>query len=262
MRPQSCRLAAGGAIDRSRLPRFTFNGREFEGYAGDTLASALLANGVYLVGRSFKYHRPRGVVTAGPEEPNALVRVGADGRALPNVPATMVELYDGLQAASINCWPSVEFDLGAVNNLVSALLPAGFYYKTFMWPGGAWMWYERFIRRAAGLGRTPDAPDPDRYDKRNEHCDVLVIGGGPAGLSAALAAGSAGARVVLADERAAVGGQLAFLGGAIGGVRSEAWLHETQARLASIPAVRVLTRTTAVGYYDHNLVTLLERVTD
>ncbi len=262
MSSQPSRLSTGGRIDRSEPLSFTFNGREYEGYAGDTLASALLANGVHLVGRSFKYHRPRGIVSAGPEEPNALVRIGAGGRALPNLPATMVELYHGLQAQSINCWPSVAIDFGAVNNLLSALLPAGFYYKTFMWPAAGWMWYERFIRRAAGLGRTPAAPDPDRYEKRNDHCDVLVIGGGPAGIAAALAAGGAGARVVLAEERAMLGGQLWFRGGHIAEADAGAWLREANSRLAAMPEVRTVTRATAVGYYDHNLVTLLERVTD
>ena len=144
MSAQSFRLPEGGRIDRSRPLEFTFNGKTYVGCAGDTLASALLANGVRLVARSFKYHRPRGIVSAGPEEPNALVRIGRGGHVLPNVPATMVELYDGLEAQSINCWPSVDFDLGALTNFCSRLLPAGFYYKTFMWPRGAWMWYEKF----------------------------------------------------------------------------------------------------------------------
>ena len=262
MSTQAFRLPRGGSIDRGKPLAFSFNGRAYRGYAGDTLASALLANGVYLVARSFKYHRPRGIVSAGPEEPNALVRVGSGARVLPNLPATMVELYDGLEAASINCWPGVDFDLGAVSNLFSRMLPAGFYYKTFMWPRGAWMWYEKFIRNAAGLGRTPVAPDPDRYEKRNDHCDVLVVGGGPAGIGAALAAAEAGARVLLADERAALGGQLNFRRGGIEGAQAAAWLSAARARLATMPEVRVLTRTTAAGYYDHNLVTLVERVTD
>ncbi len=262
MSAQDFRLPAGGCIDRGTLLNFTFNGRRLQGYGGDTLASALLANGVRLVARSFKYHRPRGIVAAGPDEPNALVRVGSGATVLPNVPATMVELYEGLEAASINCWPAVDFDFGALANLCSRLLPAGFYYKTFMWPHGAWMWYEKFIRRAAGLGRTPDAPDPDRYEKRNDHCDVLVIGGGPAGIAAALAAGEAGARVMLTEERTATGGQLNFSGGTVTGADAGEWLRLARNKLAQLPEVRVLTRTTATGYYDHNLVTLLERVTD
>src|SRR3954469_24965405 len=214
---QEFRLALGGRIDRAKPLRFMFNGQAYQGYAGDTLASALLANGVRLVARSFKYHRPRGIVAAGPDEPNALVRIGHGGRALPNLPATTVELYEGLEAASINCWPSVEFDLGAINNFFSRLLPAGFYYKTFMWPRSAWMWYEKFIRNAAGLGRTPDERDADRYEKRFDHCDVLIVGGGPAGIAAALAAGDAGARVILVEERAETGGYLLYGGGVIEG---------------------------------------------
>ena len=262
MSGQRFRLPDGGSIDRSAPLAFTFNGRAYQGYAGDTLASALLANGVRLVARSFKYHRPRGIVSAGPEEPNALVRIGSGARALPNLPATVVELYDGLEAASINCWPSVQFDFGALSDACSQMLPAGFYYKTFMWPHGAWMWYEKFIRNAAGLGRTPEAPDPDRYEKRFEHCDVLVVGSGAAGLAAALAAGAAGARVVVAEERPEIGGQLRYGSGTIDGMAADAWAAAAKTKLSKMPEVRVLTRTTAVGYYDHNLVTLAERVTD
>ena len=262
MSVQTFRLPLGGRIDRSKPLAFTFNGRAYQGYAGDTLASALLANGVRVVARSFKYHRPRGIVSAGPEEPNALVRVGRGAYALPNLPATMVELYDGLEAESINCWPGVGFDLGAAASLVSRMLPAGFYYKTFMWPHGAWMWYERFIRNAAGLGRTPDAPDPDRYEKRFDHCDVLIVGGGPAGITAALAAGGAGARVLVVEERPEAGGQLRYGGRRIDGMAAGAWLRVARDKLAKMAEVRVLTRTTATGYYDHNLVTLVERLAD
>lgn len=259
------RLERGGMVDRSRPLQFSFNGRRYEGCQGDTLASALLANGVHLVARSFKYHRPRGIQSAGPEEACALVRVGEGGGVLPNVPATMVELYDGLVAASINCWPGVGFDLGAVNNAISALLPAGFYYKTFMWPGSAWMTYERYIRRAAGLGRAPEAADPDCYDKHFDHCDVLVIGGGPAGIAAALAAGSTGARVLLVEERSVIGGGIGSgigSGGTLEGLPPDAWLARSLRTLGGMPEVRLRTRTTAVGCYDHNLITLLERVTD
>jgi sarcosine oxidase, subunit alpha len=259
---QRYRTPEGGAIDRGAPLAFSFNGRTYTGYRGDTLASALLANGVHLVARSFKYHRPRGIVSAGPEEPCALVRVGEGARVRPNVPATLVELYDGLTAGSLNCWPGVAFDVGAMVSAVAAWLPAGFYYKTFMWPRRAWMHYERFIRRAAGLGVVPDTGDPDRYDKRFEHCDVLVVGAGPAGLAAALAAGEAGARVVLADERPTPGGQLHYRDERIEGVEPRVWLGAVTDRLARLTEVRLLTRTTALGYYDHNLVTLLERVAD
>ena len=204
------RVANGGRIDRSRALQFTFDGRHYTGFAGDTLASALLANGVHLVGRSFKYHRPRGILAAGSEEPSALVTVSRDAyRVTPNLRATQVELYDGLTAISQNRWPSLQRDVGRVNDLLSPFFPAGFYYKTFMWPKKAWhSLYEPFIRRAAGLGEAPTLPDPDRYAQRYAHCDVLVVGSGPAGIAAALAAADAGARVMLCDESTEFGGSL------------------------------------------------------
>ena len=255
MTGQPFRLPEGGAIDRSQPIGFSFDGRRFEGYAGDTLASALLANGVHLIGRSFKYHRPRGILSAGTEEPNAIVQLESGRRAVPNLKATTVELYEGLAASSVNCWPSVGFDLMAVNDLAHRLIPAGFYYKTFMWPHGGWHVYERPIRRMAGLGRAPDGPDPDRYERMNAHCDVLVVGAGPAGLAAAREAGRSGARVVLADEDSLPGGTL--LGSADTG-----WLGETTAELEALENVRMLTRTTVAGYFDHNFLIALERVTD
>jgi sarcosine oxidase subunit alpha len=262
MNGQPYRLPAGGRIDRSRPVGFVFNGRRYGGYRGDTLASALLANGVSLVGRSFKYHRPRGIMTAGPEEPNALVQLGTGARTEPNIRATQIELFEGLVAASQNCWPSVEHDIGEANSLLSKLFPAGFYYKTFMWPPSFWMKYEYFIRRAAGLGVAPDEPDPDAYDKTFAHCDVLVVGGGPAGLAAALAAGRGGARVILCDEQPEFGG--ALLGGSdsIDGMPAADWVAATVAELATMPEVRRLPRTTAYGYYDHNSVWLAERLGD
>jgi sarcosine oxidase subunit alpha len=254
------RLDRGGRIDRRQPLRFTFDGAGYEGYAGDTLASALLANGVHLVGRSFKYHRPRGIVAAGAEEPNALVQLGQGARTEPNVRATQVELYDNLSAASQNCWPSVRFDLWALNGILGPLFPAGFYYKTFMWPQSWWRRvYERLIRRAAGLGRAPAAPDPDRYEHMHAHCDVLVVGAGPAGLMAALAAGRSGARVILVDEQPELGG--ALLSEPIDHPAA-AWLRSVAAELETCAELRVLTRTTAFGYYDHNFLGLLERVTD
>ena len=255
MTGQPFRLPEGGAIDRSQPIGFSFDGRRFEGYAGDTLASALLANGVHLIGRSFKYHRPRGILSAGTEEPNAIVQLESGRRAVPNLKATTVELYEGLAASSVNCWPSVGFDLMAVNDLAHRLIPAGFQYKTFMWPHGGWHVYERPIRRMTGLGRAPDGPDPDRYERMNAHCDVLVVGAGPAGLAAAREAGRSGARVVLADEDSLPGGTL--LGSADTG-----WLGETTAELEALDNVRVLTRTTVTGYFDHNFLIALERVTD
>src|SRR5215813_3935929 len=180
---QTNRLAAGG-IDRGRTVNFTFDGERYTGFAGDTLASALLANGVRLVGRSFKYHRPRGIVTAGAEEPNALIQLDVGARTEPNTRATQIEIYDGLKSESQNRWPSLGFDIGAFNSVIHRFIPAGFYYKTFMWPAKAWLFYEKFIRQAAGLGKGTTEIDPDRYDKLYAHCDVLVIGAGPAGLAA------------------------------------------------------------------------------
>ncbi|WGF89024.1 sarcosine oxidase subunit alpha family protein [Marinivivus vitaminiproducens] len=257
------RTETGGRIDRSRPVAFTFNGKAYRGFAGDTLASALLANGVHLIARSFKYHRPRGVMTAGSEEPSALIQLEKGAYTEPNLRATQVELYEGLSASSQNAWPSVERDVGAVNALLSKIFVAGFYYKTFMHPRSFWMkLYEPMIRRAAGMGKAPTAPDPDIYDKMHLHCDVLVIGGGPAGLMAALAAGRAGARVVLADEQNELGGALLASGGTIDGKPALDWLETAKAGLAAMPEVRVLTRTTATGYYDHNYVVMAERRTD
>ena len=205
---QTHRLPAGGCIDRATPLQFTFNGKRYQGHAGDTLASALLANDVTLVARSWKYHRPRGIVGSGVEEPNAIVQLETGARTVPNARATEVALYDGLVARSVNAWPSVEFDLMAVSGLFSRFMPAGFYYKTFMWPQSFWMKYEHVIRKASGLGTAPEEPDPDVYDKMNAHCDVLVAGGGPAGLAAAWAAARAGARVILAEEQSEFGGSL------------------------------------------------------
>ncbi len=261
MADQINRLAAGGRIDRTRPIDFSFNNRKLQGYQGDTLASALLANDVHLVGRSFKYHRPRGIVTSGAEEPSGLVQLGEGARTEPNIRTTQTELFDGLVAKSQNCWPSVGFDVGAINGLVSPLFPAGFYYKTFMWPPAFWNpVYERIIRSAAGMGKAPTDPDPDRYEHRYAHCDVLVVGAGPAGLAAALAAGRSGARVILAEQQPELGGCLLDESAAeeqLGG-----WLRETVDELAAASEVALLPRTTAFAYYDHNYLGLLERVTD
>jgi len=261
MTRQTHRTERGGRIDRSAPLAFTFDGRRYTGYRGDTLASALLANGVRLVGRSFKYHRRRGIFGAGAEEPNALVRVGAGPRAEPNLKATRVALYDGLQAQSQNRWPSLGLDAGALINAASKLFPAGFYYKTFMWPGSWWMLYERFIRRAAGLGRAPLDPDPDHYDRRYAFCDVLVVGAGPAGLMAALTAARAGARVILVDDALAPGGSLAASTATIEQADPMAFVSRVREELASNAKVRVLDRTTAFGYYDDNMVVAVERRT-
>ena len=262
MSRQAGPVRRGGRIDRSAPLAFTFDGVRYEGCRGDTLASALLANGVRIAGRSFKYHRPRGIFAAGAEEPNALVRVGEGARAEPNLKATQVELYDGLTARSQNRWPSLDFDVGGLGNAVSWLLPAGFYYKTFMWPGSWWRLYEHFIRRAAGLGRAPAEPDPDHYDRRYAFCDVLVAGGGPAGLMAALTAARSGARVIVADEAPALGGSLLASTASIDGGDPMEFVSRIGEELASCPNVRVLTRTTAFGYYDDNMIVAVERCAD
>jgi len=257
------RLSEGGLIDRGRPLRFRFDGREYQGFAGDTLASALLANDQHLVARSFKYRRPRGIVAAGAEEPNALVQLGKGARSDPNMRATQVELVDGLTAESQNRWPSLSFDVGAVNSPLLRLLPSGFYYKTFMWPASAWMKYEYVIRRIAGLGRAPEGRDPDHYDKTFAHSDVLVVGGGPAGLAAALAASETGARVVLAEQDFALGGALLALAGEeIDGKPALDWVAEARSTLESRPEVTLLMRTVAYAYFDHNCIGLVENVTD
>jgi len=257
------RLDHGGAIDRADTRRFTFDGRSYEGVAGDTLASALLANGVKLVGRSFKYHRPRGVFTAGPEEPNALVELRSGARREPNTKATTIELYDGLEAASQNRWPSLEWDIRAAHRYLSPLLSAGFYYKTFMWPAAFWeKLYEPLIRRAAGLGRASGELDPDTYETAIAFADVLVIGAGPAGLAAALAAARAGARVILCDDDFRLGGRLLSETHSIDGRDARDWAKDAVLELQAMPDVRLFRRTQIFGAYDGGEFGALERVAD
>ncbi|MCI4644782.1 MAG: sarcosine oxidase subunit alpha family protein [Hyphomonadaceae bacterium] len=259
------RLPDTGRIDRGKPVSFRFNGTQHTGFVGDTLASALLANGVHLVGRSFKYHRPRGFLSAGAEEPNALVTVtrGA-GRTTPNLPATMIELYEGLEAHSQNHWPSLSFDVGAVNDLLHPLFAAGFYYKTFMWPRSFWdKVYEPFIRQAAGLGKSPTQRDPDIYTSRHAFCDVLIVGAGAAGIAAALAAAKTGAQVILADEQAKPGGTMLKEHPArIDGAPSDTWLHTSLATLREAENVTVLERTCAFGVYHENFIGLRQALTD
>lgn len=263
MTAQPFRLSSGGLIDRATPIRFSFDGKPYEGFAGDTLSSALLANGTSLVGRSFKYHRPRGIFSAGPEEPNALVELRKGARREPNSRATIVELFDGLDATSQNRWPSLAWDLLSVNRLAGSALVAGFYYKTFMWPPAFWeKVYEPLIRRAAGLGRAAGLEDPDCYEKAFAFCDVLVIGGGPAGLSAALAAGRSGARVILCDEDFRLGGRLLAEQREINGHPAASWLADTLAELASLSEVRIMPRTSVFGLYDHGVFGAVERVND
>ncbi|QGX99041.1 sarcosine oxidase subunit alpha family protein [Roseovarius faecimaris] len=254
------RIDGKGRVDRTRPIRFSFDGRDYFGYPGDTLASALLANDVRLVGRSFKYHRPRGILTAGSEEPNALVTTGFSGAQEPNVRATTLELHEGLMARSQNCWPSLDFDLLAINDLFAPFLGAGFYYKTFMWPKSFWeRVYEPFIRRAAGLGALSGVDNSDKYDKAFAHCDLLVIGAGPAGLMAALAAARAGADVILADEDVTPGGRLNGETLEVDGLPGHIWASELAEELAGMPNIRLMTRTTVTGAYDQGSYGALER---
>ncbi|MEK1946627.1 MAG: 2Fe-2S iron-sulfur cluster-binding protein, partial [Ensifer adhaerens] len=255
------RLSAGGLVDRSKVLSFTFDGNPLRGFAGDTLASALLANDQMLVGRSFKYHRPRGIVSAGPSEPNALVTLGSGARSDPNTKATVAELYAGLTAKSQNRWPSLGFDVCAVNGLLSPFLGAGFYYKTFMWPRQLWeKLYEPVIRRAAGLGRAVLERDPESYEKSWAFCDLLVVGGGPAGLMAALTAGRAGLRVILADEDFRLGGSLLSETETVDGASAPAFADRAVAELKSLENVTLLPRTTVFGWYDDNVFGAVERV--
>jgi sarcosine oxidase subunit alpha len=262
MSSQKDRLGAGGRINRAIPLTFTFNGRTYQGYQGDTLASALLANGLHFVARSWKYHRPRGIVTAGVEEPNAIVQLERGAYTVPNARATEIELYQGLVARSVNAEPSIEDDRMAINQKIARFIPAGFYYKTFMWPRKWWPKYEEKIREAAGLGKAPDTLDADRYDKCFAHCDVLVVGGGPAGLAAAHAAGLAGARVILVDDQRELGGSLLSCRAQIEGKPGVQWAEKIESALAQMPDVKILTRSTAFGYQDHNLVTVVQRLTD
>jgi methylglutamate dehydrogenase subunit C len=257
------RLESGGLIDRRTPMNFVFDGRRLQGYEGDTLASALVANGISLFGRSFKYHRPRGVLTAGSEEPNALVTLRTGARAEPNTRATSVQLFEGLVASSQNRWPTLGFDLMSLNNLVSPLFPAGFYYKTFMWPASFWETvYEPLIRRAAGLGKATTDPDPDTYDKAHAFCDVLIVGSGPAGLSAALAASRTKARVLLVEEDWLLGGRLLCENVEIDGAPAIDWVRRVEDILTAMPNVSILRRTTLFGAYDGGTFGAVERIAD
>lgn len=259
---QKDRMSAGGRINRAIPVTFTFNGKTYQGFEGDTLASALLANGERFVARSWKYHRPRGIITAGVEEPNAVVQLETGAYTVPNARATEVELYQGLVATSVNAKPSIEKDRMAVNQKIARFIPAGFYYKTFMWPRKLWPKYEEVIRDAAGLGEAPKQLDADRYDKCFAHCDVLVVGGGPSGLAAAHAAGLSGARVILVDDQRELGGSLLSCRAEIDGKPALQWVQKIEAELRKMPDVKVLSRSTAFGYQDHNLVTITQRLTE
>ena len=260
---QKYRLTKGGLVDRNIKISFTFNGKRYFGYKGDTLASALIANGVHLVGRSFKYHRPRGFFGAGVDEPNAKVQLYKGSKTEPNANATEIELVEGLIAKSQNCWPSVFFDVGAINNFLQRFFPAGFYYKTFMWPKNFWYKvYEPIIRRTAGLGIAPLKPDLDRYEHKFEFCDVLVVGSGPAGLSSALAAAKNGAKVILAEDKVQLGGSLLTDDVNIGNKKGKDWANDIIKELKSMPNVVVKNRSQVFGYYDHNMMVMCEKTGD
>ncbi len=259
------RIAGKGRLSPAKTVSFTWDGRRYGALEGDTLASALIANGIHLAGRSFKYHRPRGILAGGAEEPNALATIARDAvRTEPNVRASVQEVFDGMIATSQNRWPSLSFDAGAVNDLLGRFFPAGFYYKTFMWPKSFWKnVYEPIIRQAAGLGSSPKEADPDRYANRFAHCDILVVGGGAAGIVAALGAARAGKSVILCDENPGFGGYLrADCTSTIAGRPACEWAMEQIAALAKMPNVTLLPRTTAFGYYSQNMVALAQRVTD
>ncbi|MDH5356269.1 MAG: 2Fe-2S iron-sulfur cluster-binding protein, partial [Gammaproteobacteria bacterium] len=259
---QKYRLAEGGRIDREQSLEFSFNGKTYTGHKGDTLASALLANGIHMVGRSWKYHRPRGIVSAGAEEPNAIFQLEKGEYTIPNARGTQVELYKDLSANSVNCWPSLDFDLLSINSTFARMMPAGFYYKTFMWPKAMWMKYEHYIRKASGLGESPRENDPDRYEHGHAHCDLLVVGGGVAGLTAALAAGRAGARVILVDEQAEFGGLTLNSHARIDGRPATQWIERAVTELKGMKEVKLLNRSTAYGYHDYNFLTVNQRLTD
>jgi sarcosine oxidase subunit alpha len=255
-------MQTGGLIDRDRPVSFVFDSRRMQGYEGDTLASALLANGQMLVARSFKYHRPRGIFSAGPEEASALVRVGTGSKTEPNTRATQVRLVDGLVAKSQNHWPSLSVDLLQINDYLSALFSTGFYNKTFKWPRRFWPGYEKMLRRVAGIGRASAFADDDEYQQLYRHCDVLIVGGGPTGLVAARNLVGCGARVILVDESFRLGGWLLREKSTVDGVPGQAWAQSMRDELVACDNIEVLEDTTAFGYYDHNMVALNERRPD
>ncbi len=261
---QKNRLGTGGRIDRTKPLTFIYNGKSYTGFQGDTLASAILANGIDVIGRSFKYSRPRGIVAAGAEEPNAVLQLGAtEATQVPNVRATQQEMFNGLTSQAVNGWPNVDTDLMSwVGKVGGKMMPPGFYYKTFMYPKSLWDTYESMIRKAAGLGRSPLENDPDTYDKVNQHCDVLVVGAGPAGLAAALTAARSGARVILADEQSEMGGCLLSSKELLDGKPATDWVKNAVDELSGYDGVLLLPRATVNGYHDHNFLTIHERLTD
>ena len=253
-------------IDETYKILFKFNGNKYYGFKGDTLASALIANNIHLIARSFKYHRPRGIMTAGSEEPNAIVQLHDNSSSTePNVRATEVEIYEGLEATSQNCWPSVNFDIGGINNFLSPLLPAGFYYKTFMWPASFWGKYEYFIRKSAGLGKSPTQPDPDIYEHKYIHCDVLVIGGGISGIMAAKTAAKNGYKTILVEEKPNIGGSTIYQDCEhfrINNQNSGSWLEKEISGLKKIENLEIKTRTSVAAFHGYNFLLARENITD
>jgi sarcosine oxidase subunit alpha len=263
---KNLRVKSSSYIDETTRISFKFNGKKLFGFKGDTLASALLANDIHLVARSFKYHRPRGIMTSGSEEPNAIIQLHDNSsRTEPNVRATEIELYEGLEASSQNCWPSVNFDIGGINNFLSPLLPAGFYYKTFMWPASFWEKYEYFIRKSAGLGKSPTEADPDIYDHKYVHCDVLVIGGGISGIIAAKSAAKNGLKTLIVDEKPNLGGTTIYQNNdhfKINDENSSKWLQNEIDSLKNFENLEVKTRTSVAAYHGYNFVLARENLTD
>jgi len=260
---ENFRLDKGGLINRNKKISFKFNGKKYFGYEGDTLASALIANGVHLVGRSFKYHRPRGFFGAGVDEPYAIVQMNRNNEIDPNVRATEQELFEGLEAKSVNCWPNVDFDIGAINNFLNKFFPAGFYYKTFMWPKSFWYKvYEPIIRKAAGFGVASIKHDKERYEHKYEYCDLLITGSGPSGLASAYAAAQNGAKVILAEDKSRFGGSLLTSEVTIGNQSGQEWAEKIISELKLMPNVVVKNRSQVFGYYDHNMLVMSERISD
>ena len=263
---KNLRVKSSKLVDETYRISFKFNGTTYYGFKGDTLASALLAYNIHLVGRSFKYHRPRGIMTAGSEEPNAIVQLhNGTSRTEPNVRATEIEIYEGLVASSQNCWPSVKFDIGGINNFLSPLLPAGFYYKTFMWPASFWEKYEYFIRKSAGLGKSPDVPDPDIYEHKYIHCDVLVIGAGISGLIAAKTAAKSGFKTLLVEEKSYLGGSTIYQDSEffkINNQNSASWLEKEINEVKKIENLEIKTRTSVAAFHGYNFLLARENLTD
>tara|TARA_A100001011_G_scaffold21739_1_gene21831 strand:+ start:669 stop:3674 length:3006 start_codon:yes stop_codon:yes gene_type:complete len=264
--PKNLRVKSSKFIDETYKVSFRFNGKKYFGFKGDTLASALLANDVHLVGRSFKYHRPRGIMTSGSEEPNAIVQLHDDtSRTEPNVRATEVEIYEGLEASSQNCWPNVNFDIGGINNFLSPILPAGFYYKTFMWPASFWEKYEYFIRKSAGLGKSPTSPDPDIYEHSYLHCDVLVIGAGISGIMAAKTAAKNGFKTLLVEEKPNLGGSTIYQNSEhfkINNQTSGSWLEKEINEIKKLNNLVIKTRTSVAAFHGYNFLLARENLTD